>query len=66
MSFVMETATATNTATQRNELFDRNTKDVIMLVVVSALGGLLLYQHYRLQKAVELINTLASQVPGAN
>jgi hypothetical protein len=52
--------------TQRAEMLDRNVKDVIMLVVVTALGGLLLYQHYRLQKAVELINMLASQVPGAN
>ena len=54
-----------STAAQPQELLNRNLKDMIMLVVVCALGGLLLYQHYRLQKAVELISQLSSQVPGA-
>ena len=54
------------TTTQRTELLDRNVKDMIMLVVVCALGGLLLYQHYRLQKAVDLISQLSGQIPGAS
>lgn len=62
----MDTATEMTPAAEPKELLDRNVKDVIMLVVVCALGGLLVYQHYRLQKAVELINMLSSQVPGAN
>ncbi len=66
MSNGMDTATDTHPTTQRDDLLSRNAKDVIMLVVVCALGGLLLYQHYRLQKAVELINMLSSQVPGVN
>ena len=37
-----------------------------MLVVMVLLGSLLLYQHYRLQKAVELISLLSNQVPGTN
>lgn len=55
-----------DSAGSRTELFSRNIKDVLMLVVVSVLGGLLLYQHYRLQKAVDLISQLSSQVPGAS
>lgn len=66
MSFDMDTATEMTPAAEPKEALDRNIKDVIMLVVVCALGGLLVYQHYRLQKAVELINLLSSQVPGAN
>lgn len=53
-------------ATQRTEMLDRNIKDAIMLVVVCALGGLLLYQHYRLQQAVDLISQLSGQIPGAS
>lgn len=45
---------------------DRRVKDMIMLVVVTALGGLLIYQHLRLQKAVDLIWQLSGQVPGAS
>lgn len=44
---------------------DRRFKDMIMLTVVTALGGLLVYQHLRLQKAVDLIWQLSGQVPGA-
>lgn len=44
---------------------NRRFKDMIMLTVVVALGGLLVYQHLRLQKAVDLIWQLSGQVPGA-
>ena len=65
MSFDMDTVSETTPAAESKEALSRNAKDAIMLVVVCALGGLLVYQHYRLQKAVELINMLSSQVPGA-
>jgi len=55
-----------NSAAQRSKRVQRNVKDVIMLLVVTALGGLLLYQHIRLQKAVDLIFQLSSLVPGSN
>jgi len=55
-----------STTAQQTDLLGRNVKDMIMLVVVCALGGLLLYQHYRLQKAVDLISQLSSHVPGAS
>jgi hypothetical protein len=37
-----------------------------MLVVLDFLGGLLLCQHYRLEKAVELISFLSNQAPRLN
>ena len=51
---------------RQSKRLDRRTKDMMMLVVVSALGGLLIYQHLRLQKAVDLIWQLSGQVPGAS
>lgn len=42
-----------------------NQRDLLMIVILLALCGLVVYQHFRLQEAIELLTQLAAQYTGA-
>ena len=42
-----------------------NQRDLLMIVILLALDGLVLYQHFRLQEAIDLLTHLAAQYSGA-
>ncbi len=42
-----------------------NQRDLLMIVILLALDGLVIYQHFRLQEAIDLLTQLAAQYAGA-
>ena len=40
-------------------------RDILMIVILLALDGLVIYQHFRLQEAIDLLTTLAAQYAAA-
>ena len=42
-----------------------NQRDLLMIVILLALDGLVIYQHFRLQEAIDLLTTLAMQYAAA-
>jgi len=55
--FMMETQTL------RKPLSD-NQRDLLMITILLLLDGLVIYQHFRLQEAIELLTQLAIQYSG--
>jgi len=42
-----------------------NQRDLLMIVILLGLDGLVIYQHFRLQEAIDLLTQLAAQYAGA-
>lgn len=42
-----------------------NQRDMLMIAILLALDGLVVYQHFRLQEAIDLLTVLAAQYAAA-
>ncbi len=42
-----------------------NQRDLLMITILLALDGLVIYQHFRLQEAIDLLTVLAAQYAAA-
>ncbi len=55
-----------NNALTPRQALSSNQRDLLMIVILLLLDGLVIYQHFRLQEAIDLLTQLAAQYAGVS